>query len=445
MNKINVSLLLVFLFIGNLHAQDINTAKLDSFFNALDVNNKGMGSFAVAKDGKVVYQKSIGYSVIEGEKKIAATPETRYRVGSISKAFTATLIYQLIDQGKLTLDTKLAQYFPEVPNAKLITIGNLLAHNSGLGDYVNASGDPIWITKPRTRELLLDSIRAGKPLFVPGAEKRYSNSGYLLLTYIVEKLYKKPYARVVEERIFKKAGLKNTTSGLVNKTGLHEAIPYRLTSSWSEINDIYFTNVIGVGDILSTPADLLKFMLALEGGKLISAKSLQQMKTSGPEDFLAMGLMRIPFASMVGYGHAGDTYGTHCVIEDFEKEGLTVAICMNGVSYTTNDINIGMLHILSNKPYQIPSFKSLKLTTAQLDGYLGVYNSLQLPFKFIITRDGTVLMAEAAGQGAAVPMDAFEQNKFKFEPAGVVMEFNPANKELVLKQGGKTYLFTREK
>jgi D-alanyl-D-alanine carboxypeptidase len=354
------------------------------------------------------------------------------------------LIYQLIDQGKLSLDTKLAQYFPEVPNAKLITIGNLLAHNSGLGDYVHASGDLMWITMPRTKELLLDSIRAAKPLFAPGAGKRYSNSGYLLLSYIVEMLYKKPYVKVAEERIFKKMRMKNTLSGVVNKTGLHEAIPYRLASSWSEIKDIYFPNVIGVGDILSTPIDLLKFMQGLQDGTLISAKSLQQMKTAGPKDFLAMGFMMIPFNSMVGYGHAGDTYGTHCVLENFDKQGLMIAICMNGVSYMVNDINIAMLHILTNSPYQIPSFNALKLTTAQLDGYLGVYSSVQLPFKFIISRDGTVLMAEAIGQGAAVPMDAFEQNKFKYEPAGVVLEFNPANKGLVLKQGGKEYVFTRE-
>lgn len=443
MNKINTSLLLVFLFIGNLSAQDINTAKLDSFFNTLNLNNKGMGSFAVSKGGKVVYQKSIGYSLIEGDKKIAATPETRYRIGSISKVFTATLIYQLIEQGKLSLNTKLAQFFPEVPNSKLITISNLLAHNSGLGDYVNASGDLMWITKPRTKKVLLDSISGIKPLFAPGAEKHYSNSGYLLLSYIVEKLYKKPYAKVAEEKILKKAGLKNTISGVVNKTGLHEAIPYRFASSWSEIKDIYFTNIIGVGDILSTPTDLLKFIKALTEGKLISAKSLQQMKTAGPKDDLAMGFMVIPFYSMVGYGHAGDTYGSHCVLENFEKQGLMVAICMNGVSYPINDINVAMLHILSNSTYEIPSFKLLSLTPTQLDNYVGVYSSEQLPLKLDITSNGTTLVAQATGQDA-LPLDAFEQNKFKFEPDGIVLEFNPENTDFVLKQGGQTFLFKKE-
>lgn len=443
MNKINVSLVFVFLFIGTLSAQDINTAKLDSFFNTLNLNNKGMGSFAIAKGGKVVYQKSIGYSVIEGGKKITASAETRYRIGSISKVFTATLIYQLIEQGKLSLDTKLAQFFPEVPNAKLITIRNLLAHNSGLGDYVHASGDLMWITNPRTKKVLLDSISETKPLFAPGAEKSYSNSGYLLLSCIVEKLYKKPYARVAQEQIFKKVGLKNTLSGVINKSGLYEAIPYRFTSSWSEIKDIYFPNVIGVGDILSTPTDLLKFMKGLQEGKLISAKSLQQMKTAGPKDNLAMGFMVVPFYSMVGYGHAGDTYGSHCVLENFDKQELMVAICMNGVSYPINDINIAMLQILTNSPYKIPSFKSLSLTSVQLDGYLGLYGSAQLPLKLSITRNGTVLMAQATGQDV-LPLEAFEQNKFKFEPDGIVLEFNPENTELVLKQGGQSYLFKKE-
>ncbi|ETZ23075.1 serine hydrolase [Pedobacter sp. V48] len=443
MCKINASLLLIFLFIGHLSAQDINTAKLDSFFNALDANSKGMGSFAVAKDGKVVYQKSIGYSLIEGEKKIAASSETRYRIGSISKTFTAVLIYQLIEQGKLSLDTRLSQFFPEVPNAKLITIGNLLAHNSGLGDYVHASGDLIWITAPRTKKVLLDSIYASKPIFAPGTEKHYSNSGYLLLSSIVEKLYKKPYARVAEERIFKKLGMKNTLSGVVNKTGLHEARPYGLASSWSEIKDIYFTNVIGVGDILSTPTDLLRFMEGLQEGKLIGTKSLQQMKTAGPEDYLAMGLMIIPFKSMVGYGHAGDTYGSHCVFENFDKQGLMVTICMNGVSYPINDINMAILSIITDSPYEIPSFTSLSLTPVELESYLGVYSSPEVPLKLSITRNGTVLMAQATGQGV-LTLEAFEHNKFKFEPDGIVLEFNPKNTELVLKQGGQTYLFKKE-
>ena len=444
MNKINVCLLLFFLFTARLNAQEINTAKLDSFFNALSAGNKGMGSFAVAKNGKVVYQKSIGYSLIDGDKKTAATAQTRYRIGSISKVFTAVLIYKLIDQGRLSLDTKLAQYFPEVPNAKLITIGNMLAHNSGLGDYVRASGNLMWITSPRTKELLLDSITQSKALSAPGAEKHYSNSAYLLLSYIVEKLHKKSYVKVVQEQIVNTLGLKNTLSGVVNKTGLYEARPYGFGTEWQEITDIYFPNVIGVGDILSTTTDMLKFMQALMEGKLISAKSLQQMKTAGPKDFLAMGFMRVPFNGVIGYGHAGDTYGSHCVLENFEKQGFTVAMCMNGVIYPINDINIAMLHILTNSPYKIPSFKPLVLTAEQLNPYLGVYSSGQLPLKLSITKNGGVLMAQATGQGA-LQLEAVEQNKFKFEPAGIVMEFNPANTELTMKQGGKTYLFTKDR
>ncbi|MNY55623.1 hypothetical protein D3C86_1916150 [compost metagenome] len=103
-----------------------------------------------------------------------------------------------------------------------------------------------------------------------------------------------------------------------------------------------------------------------------------------------------------------------------------------------------MLHILTNSPYKIPSFKPLVLTAEQLNPYLGVYSSGQLPLKLSITKNGGVLMAQATGQGA-LQLEAVEQNKFKFEPAGIVMEFNPANTELTMKQGGKTYLFTKDR
>ncbi len=134
-------LLMALIFAGRINAQEINTARLDSFFNALSANNKSMGSFAISKGGKVVYQKALGYSLIDSGEKITATPNTLYRIGSITKTFTATLIFQLIDEKKLTLNTKLAKYFPQMPNAEQITIAHLLSHKSGLADFVNDAKD----------------------------------------------------------------------------------------------------------------------------------------------------------------------------------------------------------------------------------------------------------------------------------------------------------------
>ena len=110
--KIFAGLLLVIALNYTVKSQNLNTAKLDSFFSALTTHNKNMGSLAISSDGMVVYQKAIGYSQVNGEAKTAATIKTKYRIGSISKMFTAVMVFQLIEEGKLSLKTTLATWYP---------------------------------------------------------------------------------------------------------------------------------------------------------------------------------------------------------------------------------------------------------------------------------------------------------------------------------------------
>jgi len=109
-----------------------------------------------------------------------------------------------------------------------------------------------------------------------------------------------------------------------------------------------------------------------------------------------------------------------------------------------NDILIGILSIYFNKTYFVPTFNSLSLRTEDLDKYLGVYSSTQIPLKITITKNSTTLTSQATGQ-SPFPLEATEKDKFTFHPAGIIMEFNPDKNELTLKQGGETVLFTKEK
>lgn len=443
MRIIVVLLFLIFIYPVKSSAQEINTAKLDSFFNALRDHNKSMGSFAVAKNGKIVYQRSLGYSSL-GPDTIPATSVTRYRIGSITKTFTATMIFQLIEEGKLSLDTKLAKYFPQLPNADKITISDLLSHTSGLMDYVNDPTDKGWITNPHPKAELLDTIAKGKVYFLPGTKQQYSNSGYLLLGYILEEITGKPYSKLLDTRIIKKIGLKNTSSGEANNSGKNEARPYQMNSKWTDVKDIYFLNVIGVGDILSTPADLLTFMDALSSGKLVSASSYAQMSSFKDQNLLGMGLIRVPFYTQTGLGHNGATNGSYSALYSFKESGISIASCINGQNYPINDIGIALLSISNNTSFQIPSFKGIILKNEELDAYPGVYATTVLPFKITVTKNGAALLAQATGQ-AAFPLEAVSKDKFKFDGAGIVVEFNVDKQEMILKQHGQTLLFIKEK
>jgi CubicO group peptidase (beta-lactamase class C family) len=442
-----IILLATFCFIGfAANAQQLNTAKLDSLFTRLSEKNQSMGSFAIAKDGKVIYSRAIGFAnehqgIMEG-----SNTNTLYRIGSTTKMFTAAMIYQLVDEGKLSLDTKLSKYFPVVPNAKDITVLMLLNHTNGLQDFVNDDGndfDMSWITQPRSDKELMSMFMDKAPHFAPGASQSYSNTGYLLLTHIIEKVTGKSYNENLQKRMCSKLGLKNTYSPVDNNLKKGEAASFSYSGKWERITDIYFPNVVGVGDILSTPSDLIAFNEALVAGKLFSEKSMATMKTFTGNSGFGAGIMRVPFYDKTGLGHGGDTYGTHTLVATFPEDKLTIAFSVNGEVYPHNDVAVAMLSIVYGKKFNIPEFNAFAVSADLLDKYAGTYSSPQLPIKLLISRKNEILVAQASGQ-PSFPLEAIAANAFKFDGAGVVIEFEADKNQLVLKQGGGEFTMSKE-
>ena len=177
------------------YAQTLDKAKLDQFFDRLAEKNKAMGSLTIAKDGNVLYTRAIGYSQINGTEKKPLTAATRFRIGSITKMFTAVMIFQLVEEGKLKLTDTLDKFFPQIPNAQKITIAQILAHRSGIPNVKARSDSQGNVnTIPMTKDEMLALIVKGTPDFEPDAKHSYSNSGYFLLGLILEKVTGKPYA-----------------------------------------------------------------------------------------------------------------------------------------------------------------------------------------------------------------------------------------------------------
>jgi len=425
-----------------LYAQNINTNKLDSLFDILSLNNKAMCSVAISKNGANIYKRSIGYSTIDNKEKLLANELTQYHIGSITKMFTAVIVFQLIEENKLSLDAKLSTFFPEIPNSKLISIKELLNHRNGLYDFVNDSKDELWLNKPRSEVEILDAIKKGKTHFKPDSKLEYSNTGYLLLTYIIEKITHQTYRELVQDRICNKIGLKNTFTSTPNDSQKKYAKSYGFDHDWIEIPESYYPNVKGVGDIVSTPLELITFNEALLNGKLISNQSLEYMKTIGDGGF-GMGIIKIPFGKKYAFGHGGDTHGTHSIVGTFVNEKISMALCDNGEVYPHNDISIAILSICFIENYQLPNFKSIEYKAEELDKYLGVYSSKQIPLKIAITKNGTTLIAQATGQ-ASFSLESTIRDEFKFDQAGIIIDFIINKNELILKQNGGIYLFTKD-
>jgi len=120
---------------GTGYAQTIDKAKLDQLFDRLLEKNKGMGSITIAKDGNVLYTRSFGYGQITDTMKKLLTDDTKYRIASITKTYTAVMIFQLVEEGKLKLSDHLDKFFPQIPNASKITVAQILSHRSGIPIY----------------------------------------------------------------------------------------------------------------------------------------------------------------------------------------------------------------------------------------------------------------------------------------------------------------------
>ncbi|MDB5255422.1 MAG: peptidase [Chitinophagaceae bacterium] len=441
MKIISFAISLFLLLTTSAVSQKINRPKLDSLFNSLEQNNKAMGSLTIVKNDEVVYARSIGYSLISDNKKNKASAQTKYRVGSISKMFTATMIFQLIDENKLTLETTLQKYLPNMPNAKLITIGNLLNHRSGLHNFTSRVDYETWSLIPKTQKEMLNIIAQGGADFLPDAKTQYSNSNYYVLGYLIEKITKQSYAKNLKARITSKIGLLNTEAG--EKTDVHknESYSYEFTNGkWIQKTETDISITGGAGCVISTTNDLCSFIEALFHLKLVSENSLTKMKTV--VDDCGMGMFPVVLENKKCWGHSGMIDGFSSVVVFFPEDSVAIACCSNALVSSKNYMFNGTVRIFCNLDYIIPDFKQVTVSKELLNAYVGVYSTKTFPLKVTITTDSTSLTAQATGQ-ASFPLEAVTENKFKSDLANLTMHFNKEKKELVLSQGGGVFLFTK--
>jgi D-alanyl-D-alanine carboxypeptidase len=430
----------LFLTLGQIgFSQNLDKTKLDNYFNALEQNNKFMGSVAVSKNGEIIYIKSIGFADVENNVK--ATENSKYRIGSISKSFTTVLILKAVEQKKINTNQTIDKWFPTIKNAKKITVNHLLSHRSGIHNFTDDKDYLTWNTQPKTEKEMIEIIAKGGSDFNPNSKAEYSNSNFVLLTYILEKTFTKSYSDLLQEFIVKPIGLKNTyVFGKINPSN-NECKSYSFSGSWKTETETDFTVPLGAGAITSTPSDLTKFADALFSGKLLTSESLEIMKTI--KDGYGIGLFQIPFYKSVGYGHTGGIDGFSSIYSYFSDDKISYALISNGTNINNNDISIAVLSAVYDKPYEIPVFTTFTLTSEDLDKYLGVYASKQIPVKITISKDGNTLIAQGTGQ-TAFPIEATEKDKFKFDQAGAKFEFNPTAKTMILFQGGGQINFTKE-
>ena len=249
--------------------------EIDQVINTLYKNGQFSGAVLVSVKGEVVYKNAVGYANLE--ERLPNTCDTKFRIASFTKPFTAMLILQLVEDGLIKLNGKLTDYLPEftVKGGEKITINQLLTHRAGILGHPRIP-NLLDIEKLHyTRAELLELIMKYDLVYEPGRGREYSNFGFALLALVIEKVTGRSYDEVMNERICKPAGMTNTLSDITEKPIEKRAVGYThdYFTGLEEAPYLDMSFVLGAGQLLSTVEDLYLFDRALYTDKLLSGKA----------------------------------------------------------------------------------------------------------------------------------------------------------------------------
>ncbi|MFT3796616.1 serine hydrolase [Flavobacterium sp.] len=407
-------------------AQSIET-QIDAIFNQTYPADSPGAAVLIAKDDRIVYRKSFGMANLE--LKVPMKPENVLRLASITKQFTSVAILLLMEQGKLSLQDPLSKYIADYPRGNDITIHHLLNHTSGITSFTNL---PDFGSKKRndmSPEEIIDSFKNLPLEFEPGQRYAYSNSGYVLLGYLIEKIAGMPYADFIQQFIFDPLGMKNSQYDQHDKL-----IPNRVNgyqpgdSGFQNPEYISMGTVYAAGALLSTVDDLFLWSKAIHHNTLISEKSKQLAFTNhslknGKHTNYGYGWAINELAGATSIEHTGgiDGFTTSGIyVPDSNLYAIVLTNLDDGIGPEMN--NLKAVSLIMGKP--IADKPSVTLTDKQLKRWVGAYQ-FEDTVRFITLADGALYSTREGGRPfRLLPVS---ENEFKFEDSFTTYEFTLKN------------------
>ena len=434
-----VAIAFTFVAAAGSRAQDL--ARMEQVVQSHVSAGTFMGTVLVARDGAVVFDKAYGMANLELE--VPNTPDTKFRLGSITKQFTAAAILLLEERGKLKADDRITTYLPDAPMEwQRITIFNLLTHSSGipnftaLPEYSSAKGRATSVTES------LASLRGKQLDFGPGEKMSYSNSGYLALGAIIEKASGQTYEAFVTENIFKPLGMND--SGYDSNTAVikRRASGYIKTpTGYVNAGYIHMSVPHAAGALYSTTRDLLKWEQALFAGKVVSKASLDRMITPFKNNYgLGVTSAVVKGRQVIAHGGGIDGFNTQLAYYPESRTVVTVLSNVNGAVPDALTAQLGA--IMHGDTVTLTSErKEITLPVATLSKYVGAYE-LSPTATMTVALDGDHLTAQLTGQGK-LPIFAQSDTLFFLKVVDAQLEFAADGSHLVLHQGGREQKATR--
>jgi CubicO group peptidase (beta-lactamase class C family) len=325
----------------------------------------------------------------------------KFRLGSLTKQFTATLVLLLQQDGKLKIEDPVSKYLPNSPKAwEKITLANLLGHTSGIPSFTSMKEFGVWRMSPHTTEEELALFR-DKPLdFEPGSKFDYSNSNFEVLGAVIEKVSGKKYGDLLRERIFEPLGMKDSGLDsdeliLPKRAQGYMPGPGGLVLARSESMTVPWA----AGSIYSTTGDLLKWEHGLFGGKVLSADSLKAMTTPGKGDYgLGVSIANKDGAKVVSHGGGIEGFNTHLAYAPDRRIAIVVLGNVNGGG--PGSMGDQLLDVVLGKPVVLANErKAVPITKEELAKFVGVYD-LTPTFSLTVAIAGDGLTVQGTGQPA---------------------------------------------
>ena len=339
--------------------------RLKEKFATLTRNSQFMASLTIVRDTKPPLGLSVGFSDLN--KQIPNDENTLFRIGSISKTYTAVLIFKAIEEGRLSLDTPLAQYFDSFPNASQVKIKHLLQHRSGIPSYTKDKSFFGYHTQFQSKQKMLALLESYESDFAPDSQAEYSNSNYFLLALMLEKAYQTTFSQLMKRTIVEPLALENTydASAMGEREGkVQEAYSYRLEGNWHKLPETDLSVAFGAGSVISTTNEVAVFFEALFEGILLKESSLKQMMTI--RDGYGLGLAQYTIAGHTAFGHRGAIDGFKSAAVYFPSEKVTFVLSSNA----SND-NFAEEFAAINKAYF--NKQDTLLSVEELSLYQGLY------------------------------------------------------------------------
>ncbi len=428
-----------------LSAQDLST-KADALLNAYAQQDQFSGTVLIAKKSKVVFLKSYGEA--NREKKIKNSPETEYRIGSVTKQFTAALILKLQENKLLSVTDPLSKFIPDYPKGDSVLIENLLNHTSGIKSITTMKQYYAeWIGQPATLEQTVSRIKNESYSFSPGSKFEYSNSNYILLSYIAELATGRSFKQLMEQYIFKPLKMKHTGIDLNDRQSALKAIGYQASPeneyALARFNDM--SVLAGAGAMYSTAADLYQWDRALYQTKFLSAASLQQMLQ--PNRFgYGFGWQIDTVKGRVEVSHSGSIDGYKSNIIRYPAEDVCIIFLSNYFESKGAQISKALTSLVFNEPYELPKQrKFIQLTVQEMQKLEGTYQMEKGPQVKVFIEDGILkgrldqqqpfkLLAESATAFYIKPIDT--EVLFQSDADGNISE-------MLFQQGKKKMVFRK--